>query len=102
MLGQRDTDTERDAFFASVDAVVEELHIGVGGCNEELYRRGGEFKPVGKFSTHIHVFQRLADCLISLESRCGWHLSLLHCGARFRRRVFRLLSEVERESAVRQ
>ena len=68
MLGQRDTDTERDAFFASVDAVVEELHIGVGGCNEELYRRGGEFKPVGKFSTHIHVFQRLADCLISLES----------------------------------
>lgn len=68
MLGQRDTNTERDAFFASVDAVVEELHIGVGGCNEELYRRGGEFKPVGKFSTHIHVFQRLADCLISLES----------------------------------
>lgn len=68
MLGQRDTDTERDTFFASVDAVVEELHIGVGGCNEELYRRGGEFKPVGKFSTHIHVFHRLADCLISLES----------------------------------
>lgn len=68
MLGQRDTNTERDAFSESVDAVVEELQVGVGGCNEELYRRGGEFKPVGKFSTHIHVFQRLADCLIYLES----------------------------------
>lgn len=68
MLGQRDLDAERETFFSSVDTVAEELHVGPGGCNEELFRRGREFKPVGKFSTHIHVFQRLADCLIALES----------------------------------
>lgn len=36
-------------------------------CNEDLFLRGGEIKPITNFSTHIHVFERLSECLLALE-----------------------------------
>lgn len=63
MLGERDRDAEKDALLRSVVAVVEEL----SKCNVDLFLRGGELKPIQKYSTHIHVFARVAECLLALE-----------------------------------
>lgn len=64
MLGKRDLDAERKALLSSVDAVVEQLQK----CRVDLFLKGGKIKPIKKFSTHIHVFERLADCLLALEA----------------------------------
>lgn len=62
-IGERDTEAEKAAVCRSVTAVVEELDK----CQMDLYLRGGEISPIRRFSTHIHVFSRLADCLLALE-----------------------------------
>lgn len=64
MLGTRDKEAEKETLFSAVDAVVAELD----GCNVDLFLRGGPVQPVTNFSTHIHVFPRLATCLLALES----------------------------------
>ena len=63
MLGQRDMEAERSALMGAVEAVVEALHK----CNVDLFLRGGTIQRVNNFSTHIHVFNQLAECLLALE-----------------------------------
>lgn len=77
LLGERDRESEKQSFFSAVDAVVEELD----GCNVDLFQRGGEFRSITKFSTHIHIFERLADCLLALErAEDGMYLCYVRCG----------------------
>ena len=64
MIGQRDIDAERNALIGSIEAVVEALYK----CNVDLYLRGGPIGNVTNFSTHIHVFDQLAQCLLALEN----------------------------------
>ena len=64
MLGERDLEAEREALFSAVDAVVEELDK----CNVDLFLRGGVIENITKFDTHIHVFERLAECLLAIET----------------------------------
>lgn len=65
MLGDRNLNKEQDALMNSVEAVVEEL----AKCKEDLYLRGqGPIQPVTNVSTHIHVFNTLAECLLALET----------------------------------
>lgn len=67
MLGTRNMAAEQTTLMESICAVVEELRIAPGACNEDLYRRGGTFLPIQKVSTHIQVYPRLGECLIALE-----------------------------------
>ena len=67
MLGTRNMEAEQTTLMESICAVVEELRIAPGACNEDLYRRGGTFLPIQKVSTHIQVYPRLGECLIDLE-----------------------------------
>lgn len=63
-LGQRDLEKEKDVLLDSVEAVVDDIQK----CQTDLYL--GSDKPIGpisKFSTSIHVFERLAECLLALE-----------------------------------
>lgn len=62
-LGERNLDLERQSLLSCVEAVVEALPE----CNEDLFLRGGEIKPTTNFSTNIHVFSWLAECLMALE-----------------------------------
>lgn len=64
MLGVRDLDGEYRALMGAITAVVEALHK----CNVELFLRGGPIGRISNFSTHIHVFNQLAECLLALEN----------------------------------
>lgn len=68
MMGLRDDDQARNTLASAIYTVVDQLRIGPGGCNADLFMRGGVFQPITKFSTHIHVFERLAECLLALET----------------------------------
>lgn len=64
MLGTRDLEKEKEVLLDSVDSVVDDLTT----CKVELFLRGAS--PIGtitRCSTSIHVFERLADCLLALE-----------------------------------
>lgn len=63
MIGQRDPEQEKSALISSVTAIVEQL----SACNVDLFLRGGKMAPVTHFSTHIHIFERLSECLLALE-----------------------------------
>lgn len=63
LIGKRDIDAEKEALFDSIEAVVEALPE----CNEDLFLRGGDILPVTNFSTNIHVFSWLSQCLMALE-----------------------------------
>lgn len=64
MIGERDKDAEKAALFESITSVVEQL----SKCNVDLFLRGGNIKPVTRFSTHIHVFELLSECLLAIEA----------------------------------
>ena len=63
MIGQRDREQERKALTSSASAIIEELDR----CNVDLFLRGGSIQSIGRFSTHIHVFATLSECLLTLE-----------------------------------
>lgn len=70
-LGNRDYDAERATICESIETVVEELPK----CNEDLFLRGGMIAPLANLSTKIHIFDWLADCLLTLEqSQDGLYL----------------------------
>ena len=64
MLGHVDNDSNRETLMVAVDKVVEELD----GCHEDLFRLGGEVQAATRFSTHIHVFEQLSECLLAMET----------------------------------
>ena len=63
-LGERDLDAERSALADSITGVVEQL----GKCNVEFFLRSAvNIGQLNTFSTDIHVFDTLAQCLLTLE-----------------------------------
>lgn len=76
-IGNRDLEAEQTALMSSVESVAESLH----SCNVDLFLRGGPIGNITYFSTCIHVFERLADCLLTLEhSPDGIYLCYIRCG----------------------
>lgn len=63
-LGERDKDAERKTLYRSIEPIVEEMT----GLHEDLFLRGGPIGRITRISTHIHVFDSLAQCLLALES----------------------------------
>lgn len=75
-IGERDLDLERKALFESVSSVAEQLTV----CKTELFMRGGPILPITNFSTKIHVFERVADCLLAIEAAPdGMYLCYINC-----------------------
>lgn len=63
LLGDVNNEQIKQNFFQSMEAVLKNLsHL-----REDLYLKGAEIKPIESFSTHIHVFDTLANCLTALE-----------------------------------
>ncbi len=76
-IGERDLGKERAALFDSIVSVTEELTK----CKISLYLKGGPIQQIKNFSTSIHVFERLADCLLALEQAPdGVYLCYITCG----------------------
>lgn len=63
-LGHRDRDAERKTLYGNIETVVEEMT----GLHEDLFLSGGPIGQISYFSTHIHVFDSLAQCLLALET----------------------------------
>lgn len=53
-----------DILMDSVGRVAENLDK----CKVNLFQRGGEFMPITKLNTHVHVFNKMAECLAALHS----------------------------------
>lgn len=64
LIGTRDRESEYTALMGAIGSVVEALHK----CHVELYLKGGAIGRISHFSTHIHVFNQLAECLLALEN----------------------------------
>ena len=62
-IGERDPDAERGVLAESVTGVVEELNK----CNVEFFLKAGNMGSLNSFSTEIHVFDTLSQCLLTLE-----------------------------------
>lgn len=76
-IGDRDLEKERAVLFESIASVTEELTR----CKVSLYLKGGPIQKVQNFSTKIHIFERLADCLLALEQAPdGMYLCYINCG----------------------
>ena len=76
-VGNRNLEKERTALFDSISSVTEELTQ----CKTSLYLKGGPIQKIQNFSTTIHVFDRLAECLLALEQAAdGMYLCYIDCG----------------------
>lgn len=53
-----------DILMDSVGRVAENLTK----CKVNLFQCGGEFRPVTKLNTHVHIFNKMAECLVALHS----------------------------------
>lgn len=63
-LGERDIDAERSVLAESIVGVVEELKK----CHVEFFLKAGDMGKISSFSTEIHVFETLSQCLLTLET----------------------------------
>ena len=63
-IGERDEAGEKAALLESIEITTKQLQE----CKVDLFKKGGEFLPITNFSTHIHVFNRLSECLLAVES----------------------------------
>lgn len=63
-IGERDRDAERAALADSITGVAEELNK----CNVEFFLKAGDMGQIKTFSTEIHVFDTLSQCLLTLET----------------------------------
>lgn len=78
-----ETDTDEingellNLIFDSVEIVTEELTK----CNEDLFKRSGkEIGHITKFSTHIHLFNTLGECLLAIDNAVdGIYLCYIMC-----------------------
>lgn len=64
-IGERDLETEKDVMYKAIENVVKQL----GKCHEDVYVNSG--KPVGavtNVSTKIHLFNYMADCVLTLQN----------------------------------
>lgn len=76
-IGERDIDAERETMLSGIENVTEELTK----CKTEVYAAGGPIQSIDVFSTSIHVFPNISDCVISLESaKDGMYLCYIRNG----------------------
>lgn len=64
LIGKFDNDDFTNKVFDCVDNVIQTIDK----CRIEFYQKGGEFTDITNFSTSIHTFPSLADCLITLSN----------------------------------
>ena len=63
LIGKEDNNKMLEDLFEATDIVMKSLDK----CNRDLFIRGGKILPITKISTHIHLFETLAECLTTLE-----------------------------------
>ena len=56
-------DGERSKFFDCTERVIE----SIGKCNVDLFSKGGKIENVQNVSTKLHIFNTLAECLLTIE-----------------------------------
>lgn len=64
MIGKRNAETERKTFFDSVWKAIEDL----SKCRVDIFRKNGNIGKIEKITTRILVFERMADCLLYIET----------------------------------
>lgn len=64
LIGKFDDENFTNKVFLHVDNVIQTIDK----CKIEFYQQGGEFTEITNFSTNIHVFPSLAECLITLSN----------------------------------
>lgn len=77
LIGERNDEQVLDGLFEATDIVMKSLE----GCNKDLFIKGGRILPITKISTHIHLFETLAQCLTAFEvAEDGLYLVYINCG----------------------
>ena len=64
LIGQFDDNAFQEKIFDYTDEVIQ----GIDKCHIELYKKGGLIGKVTKFSTKIHVFPSLAECVLKISN----------------------------------
>lgn len=64
MLGERNIETEQESLYNSIEVVVEEIRT----LNIDIFRKGDKMDAVKSFSTKVHIFETMAECLLTLET----------------------------------
>ncbi len=78
LIGKENIEATKKLLFETTDIVLTSL----GKCNEDLFIKGGEILPIRQFSTYIHVFETLANCLTALETaEDGLYLCYINIGS---------------------
>lgn len=77
LIGERNNAEILEDLFEATDVVMASLDK----CRKDLFIRGGEILPITRISTHIHLFETLAECLTTLEhTDDGLYLCYINCG----------------------
>lgn len=75
MLGNRDEEAEKAALLGAIEAVTTDLQK----CKVDVFKKGSPMSPISYFSTHIHVFNRLSEALLQIETaRDGIYLCYIN------------------------
>lgn len=78
LIGEKNKSGLLEDLFEATDVVMASLDK----CGKDLFVRGGEILPITRISTHIHLFETLAECLIALEhTDDGLYLCYINCGS---------------------
>lgn len=77
IIGERNNQDVLNDLFEATDIVINSLD----SCNRDLFVKGSKFSSISKISTHIHVFETLAECLTALDNTTdGLYLCYINCG----------------------
>lgn len=77
LIGKRNNEDVLNDLFDATDIVMASLEK----CNRDLFIQGDKIVPITKISTHIHLFETLAECLTALEHTSdGLYLCYINCG----------------------
>lgn len=77
LIGERNNEDVLNDLFDATDIVMKSLEK----CNRDLFIQGNEILSITRISTHIHLFETLAECLTALEHTAdGLYLCYINCG----------------------
>ena len=77
MIGNRNTEEEKNVFMGAIDAVVNQLQK----LKMDVFKKGGKLLPIENYSVHIHLFERLSECLLAIEcAKDGLYLCYINEG----------------------
>jgi len=68
LKGKTEESAESDLMLPTLMGAVEGVAEELSGCRIELFQRGGAFTPTLKFEPRIQVFNKMAECLVALQS----------------------------------